>query len=336
MLETVDARVRAGVGPTEGAVDLAEVSGELELRTGVETLGGVEPWLPQRSWVTATPAATSAATSAATPAVTVGRQTGRPTATLGGIDAAPGRHRRPSPPPPRLLTLPASLRSARVQAPRAATIGLILVVVLTAVGFGVRVAWAKAASAPRPVTVGATGSAIATGGPHGLLKSSPTNAGAMATSVGAGLTVHVVGQVFKPGLVRLPAGSRVADALAKAGGPRPDADLAAINLARMLADGEQLRVPLPGEVLVGPPPSAAPGSTSGSPGAGAAQSGGLVRLNSATVSELDALPGVGPVLAQRIIDWRTEHGRFASVDELGEVSGIGEKVFAQLKPKVTL
>jgi competence protein ComEA len=62
----------------------------------------------------------------------------------------------------------------------------------------------------------------------------------------------------------------------------------------------------------------------------------LVSLNSATVAELDALPGVGPVLAQRIIDWRTEHGRFASVDELGEVSGIGEKVFAQLKPKVTL
>jgi competence protein ComEA len=149
------------------------------------------------------------------------------------------------------------------------------------------------------------------------------------------VTVHVVGQVLKPGLVRLPAGSRVADAVAKAGGARPDADLAAINLARVVADGEQLRVPKPGEVVVGGPPAAS-GLGSGPSGAGPAQGGGLVSLNSATVAELDALPGVGPVLAQRIIDWRTEHGRFASVDELGEVSGIGEKVFAQLKPKVTL
>jgi comEA protein len=283
--------------------------------------------LPQRSWVTATAVTTDDEEGSEPP--------GGPARKAVGTGAARGRHRRPSPPAPRLLTLPASLRNARLQAPRAATIGLILLVVLTAVGFGVRVAWAKAASAPRPVATRATGSAIASGGPHGRLESSPTNAAATATSGTAGLTVHVVGQVFKPGLVRLPAGSRVADAVAKAGGARLDADLAAINLARVLADGEQLRVPKPGEAPM-VAPSGAGGAGSGQPGAGATQSGGLVRLNSASVSELDALPGVGPVLAQRIIDWRTEHGRFASVDELGEVSGIGEKVFAQLKPKVTL
>ena len=311
----------------------------MDASRSLETAAGVEPWLPQRSWVTASP-----------PSM-FGGQTGAGTAT-GVTGAARGRHRRPSPPPPRLLTLPASLRNARVRAPRAATIGLILVVVLTAAGFGVRVAWAKATSAPRSIAAGATGSAIATGGARGRLGSPPTNAGATATFGGAatsggaatfggaGVTVHVVGQVFKPGLVRLPAGSRVADAVAKAGGARPDADLAAINLARVVADGEQLRVPKPGEVVVGGSPAASgPGSGSsgaGPSGAGPGQGGGLVSLNSATVAELDALPGVGPVLAQRIIDWRTEHGRFASVDELGEVSGIGEKVVAQLKPKVTL
>ncbi|HEV7194849.1 MAG TPA: SLBB domain-containing protein, partial [Pedococcus sp.] len=241
LLETVDARVRAG------AAEAAEEPAGVEAPRGLEAAAGVEPWLPQRSWVMAAP------DSAA------GVQTGVGTAP-GVTGAARGRHRRPSPPPPRLLTLPSSLRNARVRAPRAATIGLILVVVLTAAGFGVRVAWAKAASAPRPIAAGATGSAITTGGPRGRFESPPTNAGATATSGGtatpggtatsgsAGVTVHVVGQVLKPGLVRLPAGSRVADAVAKAGGARPDADLAAINLARVVADGEQLRVPKPGEV----------------------------------------------------------------------------------------
>jgi competence protein ComEA len=157
------------------------------------------------------------------------------------------------------------------------------------------------------------------------------------------VTVHVVGQVTHPGVVRLPAGSRVADAVARAGGALKGADLGAINLARVLTDGEQVRVPKPGEAVPVPGGSAAGGSVGGSGAGGAVTglgaggpAGGLVDLNSATSAQLEDLPGVGPVLAQRIVDWRTEHGRFTTVDELNEVSGIGEKIFAQLKPKVTV
>jgi competence protein ComEA len=148
--------------------------------------------------------------------------------------------------------------------------------------------------------------------------------------------VHVVGQVNRPGLVRLPAGSRVADAIEAAGGARRGADLAALNLARLVVDGEQVHVPKPGEA-----PAAGgtgvPGAAGGVSAGGAGGAGGpLVSLNTADVAALDTLPGVGPVLAQRIVDWRTEHGRFTSVDELGEVSGIGDKLMSQLRPKVTL
>lgn len=127
------------------------------------------------------------------------------------------------------------------------------------------------------------------------------------------------------------------DAVVSAGGPRPNADLAAINLARVLVDGEQVRVPRPGEATgaVGGAPAAG-----GGPGppteAGGASSSSPVNLNTASLAELDQLPGVGPVLAQRILDWRTEHRRFASVDELGEVSGIGDKLLAQLRPRVVV
>jgi competence protein ComEA len=153
------------------------------------------------------------------------------------------------------------------------------------------------------------------------------------------VTVHVVGQVSRPGVFSMPAGSRVADVVARAG-VRKGADLAAINLARLLVDGEQIRVPKPGEVVAGGA-AAGPGTGTAAGGGGVAggagtDSSGRVNLNSATAAQLEELPGVGPVLAGRIIDWRTEHGRFASVDELGEVSGIGEKIFAALQPKVTV
>jgi competence protein ComEA len=148
--------------------------------------------------------------------------------------------------------------------------------------------------------------------------------------------VHVVGQVRRPGLVRLAAGSRVADAIERAGGASPGADLSTLNLARMLVDGEQVRVPRPGEVPLGVGPAGGQPGPVGGAGGGSPGVGGPVNLNSADLAALDTLPGVGPVLAQRIIDWRTEHGRFTSVEELGEVSGIGDKLYAQIRPRVTV
>jgi competence protein ComEA len=137
------------------------------------------------------------------------------------------------------------------------------------------------------------------------------------------VVVAVAGKVARPGLVRLPAGSRVDDAVRAAGGVAAGADVGLLNLARRLVDGEQ--------VLVGvdPPPGAAPAT-------GPAEAGGPVDLNSATVADLDALPGIGPVLAQRIVDWRTEHGRFTSVEQLREVTGIGESKYADLAAEVTV
>ena len=166
---------------------------------------------------------------------------------------------------------------------------------------------------------------------------SPSVAGASTTA--AQVVVHVVGQVVRPGLVRLRQGARVADAITAAGGTKPGSDMSALNLARLVVDGEQVRVPKRGEPPVALGASGAGGGSGGSGstvgGAGSA-AGGMVSLNTADAAALDTLPGVGPVLAQRIIDWRTEHGRFTSLDELGEVSGIGDKLMAQLRPKVTL
>jgi competence protein ComEA len=154
---------------------------------------------------------------------------------------------------------------------------------------------------------------------------------ASSTAAARELVISVVGRVNRPGLVRLVDGARVADALDAAGGAAPGTDLLALNLARKLSDGEQ--------VLVGvaPPPGApADGGVQAAPGAatGGAGPGSAVDLNAATVEQLDALPGIGPVTAQRILDWRAAHGRFTSVDQLREVSGIGESKFAKLKDLV--
>ncbi|HEU0129714.1 MAG TPA: ComEA family DNA-binding protein [Mycobacteriales bacterium] len=148
----------------------------------------------------------------------------------------------------------------------------------------------------------------------------PPPAVAVSTVAPAMLVVDVTGAVRRPGLVRVPAGSRVADALAAAGGVRPGAATTGLNLARKVVDGEQL--------VVGGP--ASPGAPA------AAASGGLVNLNTATADDLDALPGVGPVLAQRIVEWRTQHGSFASVDQLREVSGIGARKLASLRDLVAV
>jgi competence protein ComEA len=125
------------------------------------------------------------------------------------------------------------------------------------------------------------------------------------------VTVYVVGAVRHPGVLVLPAGSRARDALRRAGGALPKADLSQLNLAVRLADGEMIVVPRHG--------AAASPLSPGAPGTAQA----IVHLNSATVEQLDALDGIGPSLAARIVAWRTEHGGFHSVDDLGQVAGIG-------------
>jgi competence protein ComEA len=153
---------------------------------------------------------------------------------------------------------------------------------------------------------------------------------AARASPGGDVVVHVVGAVREPGLVRVPTGARVADAVRAAGGLQGRALAASVNLARPVVDGEQIVVQRRGGVpLAGAAPAPPAGTT---PRGGAAP----VDLNTATVDVLDALPGIGPVLAQRILDWRTAHGRFSTVDELGEVAGIGEVTLGELRPLVTV
>ena len=141
------------------------------------------------------------------------------------------------------------------------------------------------------------------------------------------LVVHVVGEVRRPGLYRLRDGARIADAVHRAGGALRDADLAAVNLAAPLVDGVQILVPAR---AVGPS-----GSPAGSAGGATGAATGPVSLSSATVEELDQLPGVGPITAQKIVDYRTEHGPFASVDDLDAVPGIGPTRIEQLRELVT-
>jgi competence protein ComEA len=137
------------------------------------------------------------------------------------------------------------------------------------------------------------------------------------------VVVAVSGRVHKPGLVRLPAGSRVADAIDAAGGALPGTDLSMINLARKVADGELIVVGLAISAMPATPPAGGAGT-------------GLVNLNTATLEQLQTLPGVGPVLAQRIIDYRESNGAFRSVEDLRKVSGIGDARFNELKARVTV
>ncbi|GAB2594861.1 helix-hairpin-helix domain-containing protein [Microlunatus antarcticus] len=155
----------------------------------------------------------------------------------------------------------------------------------------------------------------------------------------AGPVVHVLGAVRRPGLVRLPAGARVADAIKAAGGLRDDADPDELNLAQPLTDGVQVVVGTrkhpAGEVRSSSSGGgSSSGSSSGSDGSASGAGGAVVDLNAATVDQLDSLPGVGPVTAQKILDWRQQHGRFSRADELQEVDGIGPKTYARLAPHV--
>lgn len=157
----------------------------------------------------------------------------------------------------------------------------------------------------------------------------PTSVATTSVAPEGPLVVSVSGRVARPGLVEVPAGARVADVLDAAGGALPDTDLTALNLARHVTDGEQVAVGVPPAPDSAPPDAPTGGSPAG-PGAG------RVDLNAATLEQLDALPGVGPVTAQRIVEWRTRNGRFAKVEQLREVEGIGERRFGQLRELVTV
>ena len=145
------------------------------------------------------------------------------------------------------------------------------------------------------------------------------------------ILVHVIGAVVKPGVVSLPEGARVEDALAAVGGLRGDADPAELNLAAVVSDGTQIII----GTKASPRGEVREGSTSsGSVSTGTATVGAIIDLNTATLTQLDTIPGVGPVTAQAILDYRTKHGKFTKIEELQEVDGIGTKTYAQIAPHV--
>lgn len=182
---------------------------------------------------------------------------------------------------------------------------------------------------------GGGGAAAGSGGSGSGGSGAPSSTGEAPTEV----VVHVAGAVARPGVQRLALGARVVDAIDAAGGAQPDADLARVNLAAPLEDGQQVYVPRAGEEPPAAPAgggaSAAGGDASGEGSAGATPTG-PIDLNSAGVDELDALPGVGPAIAQAIVDHREQNGRFGSVDDLLDVRGIGEAKLDQLRDLVVV
>lgn len=185
-------------------------------------------------------------------------------------------------------------------------------------------------SQPEPVTVAPRAPAssavpsslskvVATGPPASTPAASPT-----------GVVVDVDGKVHDPGVYTLPAGSRVTDAVEAAGGPEKGADTTTVNLARTLVDGEKILVGVPGS----PEMQGAAPAGGGPDAAGNSAAEPTLDVNAATAEQLEELPGIGPVLAERIVEYRTEHGAFGSVSELNEVSGIGEVTFADIEDKV--
>ncbi|MFF0746569.1 ComEA family DNA-binding protein [Streptomyces sp. NPDC004111] len=209
------------------------------------------------------------------------------------------------------------------------TVGALAAVLAVSAGFAFHHFWSGRPEPVRvPESVEAGGAVAPRANAPRMQPSAPPVTGTLPTAVpgfrspfpppgGAVVVVDVSGGVRRPGVHRLPAGSRVADALRMAGGVKAGQDIGGLNRARVLTDGEQV-------VVGGPAPPVA--GAAGVPGAGpaGAPQAGPVSLNTATVEQLDTLPGVGPVLARHIVDYRTQHGGFRSVEELREVDGIGD------------
>ncbi|WIE80472.1 ComEA family DNA-binding protein [Curtobacterium sp. MCSS17_016] len=246
----------------------------------------------------------------------------------------------PSSPGPWWSRLALSPRAAVVLAAVVVVVAVLVVLVGALVSGG-----GEGAGGTGGVVVrGAPTAGAASGGPS---PSAGASAGAAPSAPGAGrVVVHVLGAVRRSGVVELPASSRVGDALERAGGATDDADLDRLNLARVLTDGERLYVPRVGQQEVpealgpvadgaaaGPTAGAGAGSGGGAAGTGGEESA-VVDLNTADQAVLETLPGIGPGLAGRIIAWRDEHGRFTTVEDLLDVSGIGDVRFAELRDRV--
>lgn len=215
-------------------------------------------------------------------------------------------------------------RSGPVRFTRHHLVVVAIVLALGALVAGYSVTRAKAVPVTAPVVIQPDRTPVAVEpGPGPVAATTPT---------APPVRVHVVGEVGHPGVHTLPQGARVVDAIEAAGGLTQSAKPGELNLAQVLADGQQIVV---GSGKVASEVRGAE-SSAGAGGGAATGAGGKVSLNTATVAQLDSLPGVGPVTAEKILAWRTQHGRFTRVEELQEVPGIGPKTFAEIAPHVTV
>jgi competence protein ComEA len=221
-------------------------------------------------------------------------------------------------------------------------LGVVAVVLLVGLVWG---AWSWVRARPEAVAAPTAVQTASIPAASGAASPSPSSGPPPPSTAGqtAGPVVHVLGAVRHPGLVRLAVGARVEDAIEAAGGLRSNADPDELNLAQPLEDGVQVvvgtRAHPAGEVRSGSGSgggggSAGAGSGGSAGSAGSTAAGASVDLNRAGVEQLDSLPGVGPVTAQKILDWRQEHGRFSRTEELQEVDGIGPKTYARIAPHV--
>lgn len=209
-----------------------------------------------------------------------------------------------------------------------ATLAVWLVAGVLAVLAAMRLFGGDAGGEAAPVRIDDGTAAAGAGGTGGPAGGSATARAGGRPGAAAGTYVHVAGAVRRPGLYRLGAGARVATALQRAGGPLRGADVSAVNLAATLEDGQQVVVPRRGEV------AAAGQAGTGASGAGAGVAAPKLSLATAAVEQLEELDGIGPTLAERIIELRDESGGLRSIDQLQEVDGIGEKRLAALKEAV--